>query len=770
MQTSELAQMATKGNLEEFVTTCERSWVQASPWEFFLGAKKKWVYPIRRRIDQSKLTFGLDPARKSINVLKDMRRCPRSGIEESQLGELNSLVSSLVLSNSSKRWSWSLCGSGIFTVKSAREFIDQHILVTSSPTRWSKACNDYGVVVDAFIPYKKSKAVIVKGLVYWVRTKDMEAWDPFICNDFYESESSDGEEDAKDDGSQSEDKVTADNDVERDKVLFEDPFNLYDILNKRKDSGDDLKYPHGFTPSVINVEEVNKKVKGATSNGINEYVNSTLNKLEVSIPKGKLSSNNSVCSKRVHAGGSILQLMDELVKVGQTTSYNVEGCMQNIEAIVGSQGESNETKIERIELVTIKTLQGNSSFDYALSSSLGNSRASLIDLPLDGYAYTWAYKTANKMSSSNEGILSDRSLLLNELNDINSIDSLEAAQKSKACWAIEGDENTKFFHGILNSKCSQLAIRETLVDGEWIVDPLAVKIMFLKYFSSQFSSPVSNRICFADQFNNRLSLEQQTNLERNVSNGEINSAVWNCGTNNSPGPDGFTFELFRLFSGILIDSSLTLSHLSFADDVIFVDIIREEIVLRTKGINLLDLIRKKVGNELNTLFWADPGLDDLALKHKYLRLYALDRYKQITVFEKINHTAMVDTFRRPPRGSTEEEQLGFLLSRMDGLILTNIPDCSVWSLEATGEFSVKFVRQLIDDSILSKEEVATRRVKVMPIKINVFAWRVRLNKLPTRLNIFLKCINISTIVCPLFHASVKSSSHILFSCPMARHL
>ncbi|GKE57570.1 hypothetical protein Tco_1496755, partial [Tanacetum coccineum] len=106
----------------------------------------------------------------------------------------------------------------------------------------------------------------MKGSVYWVRAKETEVYDPFICNDSYESESSDDEEDAKDDGPQLRDKVTADDDVERDKVLSEDPFNLYDIMNKRNDSGDDLKYPPDFTPSGINVEEVNKKVKRATSN------------------------------------------------------------------------------------------------------------------------------------------------------------------------------------------------------------------------------------------------------------------------------------------------------------------------------------------------------------------------------------------------------------------------------------------------------------------------------------------------------------------------
>ncbi|GJR76395.1 hypothetical protein Tco_0088760 [Tanacetum coccineum] len=117
----------------------------------------------------------------------------------------------------------------------------------------------------------------------------------------------------------------------------------------------------------------------------------------------------------------------------------------------------------------------------------------------------------------------------------------------------------------------------------------------------------------------------------------------------------------------------------------WVDIIRKVNVLRTKDINLIDLICKNVGNGLNTLFWKDPWLDDMALKHKFPRLYALDNYKQITIVEKINHASMVDTFCRPPRGGDEEEQLEFLLSRMDDLILANIPDRWVWSLEATGE-------------------------------------------------------------------------------------
>nr|GEZ29006.1 hypothetical protein [Tanacetum cinerariifolium] len=95
----------------------------------------------------------------------------------------------------------------------------------------------------------------------------------------------------------------------------------------------------------------------------------------------------------------------------------------------------------------------------------------------------------------------------------------------------------------------------------------------------------------------------------------------------------------------------------------------------------------------------DPWLDDLALKHKLPRLYKLDNYKQITIGKKIDHASMFDTFRHPPRGGAKEEQLTFLLSRLGGLILTNISNCWVWSIEDTDKFSVIFVRQLLDDLI-----------------------------------------------------------------------
>nr|GFC63589.1 hypothetical protein [Tanacetum cinerariifolium] len=40
--------------------------------------------------------------------------------------------------------------------------------------------------------------------------------------------------------------------------------------------------------------------------------------------------------------------------------------------------------------------------------------------------------------------------IIKDIQEAEKVDNLEAAQKAKLKWAIEGDENTKFYHGILN--------------------------------------------------------------------------------------------------------------------------------------------------------------------------------------------------------------------------------------------------------------------------------------------------------------------------------
>nr|GEU63561.1 RNA-directed DNA polymerase, eukaryota [Tanacetum cinerariifolium] len=148
--------------------------------------------------------------------------------------------------------------------------------------------------------------------------------------------------------------------------------------------------------------------------------------------------------------------------------------------------------------------------------------------------------------------------------------------------------------------------------------------------------------------------------------------------------------------------------------------------LQSKSINLMDLL-KKVGNSENTSFWDDSWLGEVALKVLYKMLYALEMCKSIRVAEKIDRWYL--------------------------------------SLEGSQEFSFKSSRILIDNTILPKAEVPTRWLKVVPIKVNVHAWRVFLDKLPTRANLSLRGMYISSIACPLCNSAMESSSYIFSLIP-----
>nr|GFC31435.1 RNA-directed DNA polymerase, eukaryota, reverse transcriptase zinc-binding domain protein [Tanacetum cinerariifolium] len=94
----------------------------------------------------------------------------------------------------------------------------------------------------------------------------------------------------------------------------------------------------------------------------------------------------------------------------------------------------------------------------------------------------------------------NRLKLAKDLDTINKKEALDLAQKAKVRCAIEGDENSKYYHGI---------------------------------------------------FPSLLSLELADDMEVDVTSDEIKKAVWDCGPDKSLGPDGFTLDFFRRFWSIV---------------------------------------------------------------------------------------------------------------------------------------------------------------------------------------------------------------------------
>ncbi|GJR28996.1 RNA-directed DNA polymerase, eukaryota, reverse transcriptase zinc-binding domain protein [Tanacetum coccineum] len=192
--------------------------------------------------------------------------------------------------------------------------------------------------------------------------------------------------------------------------------------------------------------------------------------------------------------------------------------------------------------------------------------------------------------------------------------------------------------------------------------------------------------------------------------------------------------------------------------------------LNSKGINLMQFLKKKLGNGENTSFWDDKWHDDGPFKSLYPRLHALETCKSISVASKLSRPSLIHSFRRPPKGGVEEEQFSLLGSRTIGISLPNMCDRWFWSLESSCDFAVKYTRFCIDDNILPKNDVPTRWAKIIPIKVNIHAWKVFLDKIPTRLNLSLRGMDIPSILCPLCNSAAESTSHIFFSCSLARQV
>ncbi|GJX38731.1 RNA-directed DNA polymerase, eukaryota [Tanacetum coccineum] len=85
----------------------------------------------------------------------------------------------------------------------------------------------------------------------------------------------------------------------------------------------------------------------------------------------KEDANVSACSGHfksvgtLKTSGSMLQVIEDLIKVGQTMGYKMEGCINDIEEM--------EMKMAQVDIFSIKSCWGNLTFDHVVSPSVGNS-------------------------------------------------------------------------------------------------------------------------------------------------------------------------------------------------------------------------------------------------------------------------------------------------------------------------------------------------------------------------------------------------------------
>ncbi|GKB90180.1 RNA-directed DNA polymerase, eukaryota, partial [Tanacetum coccineum] len=477
----------------------------------------------------------------------------------------------------------------------------------------------------------ESIKIIIQGKTYWVRAKEVTGWIPDFEDDNEDSSSSDEElsnDDVLDDNGylNNDFKMEDDSDLEEvAETIFEqheinaddkgdnsdnqvkshseDPFNIYDILKKKKESNpkyseveESMKYPPGFTPDIdidaqinlpkgVEVEDVihdsNENTEGASS-GIKQ--NSGPNNT-------KVGSEKSVCSGHFKkdfvskSGGLAQKAKKDWVR---------ELCDKHKVSFLSLQ----ETKMENIDQFNIKLCWGNYGFDSSISPFSGEFRrdslyirdkkllweylslvisnwkgdvivmgdfnevrspneryesvfnsqganifnqfissAGLEELPLGGCKYTWCHKTGTKMSKLDRFLVFDglwrcypdmssimldrflsdhRPILMRESHHDYGPTSfrfyhywfdLEGFDKFvEETWMNAPQDDTNAMH----------SIRGILVDGNWIETPSLVKKELLSHFSNRFDRPPEFRLHNNAEFPNKLSPEQQSDLEINL--------------------------------------------------------------------------------------------------------------------------------------------------------------------------------------------------------------------------------------------------------------
>nr|GEW49051.1 RNA-directed DNA polymerase, eukaryota, reverse transcriptase zinc-binding domain protein [Tanacetum cinerariifolium] len=320
--------------------------------------------------------------------------------------------------------------------------------------------------------------------VYWIRAKETLGWVPeFMEEELAPNESDDEmlDEDLNmiDEALQKETKLDVhsdeeevpkssfvheqmhvnddeqgQNNIETEVSKSEDPFRIYDILNKKVDNkeGEDnsncsISYPLGFTPLEDDEVELNKSddkeghVKGTKVEGF-------ITESDGRFGEGGTNYGNKV---EVEKAWNDYKRSDDNV---MTRLYNkLKHLKQHIRVCIKAYKVRTNSQKKDIK-----------------------DELTFIDLCID-------------QRDMHADLLFKRKVLMKSLQEIEHLATLEIAQKSKVKWSIEGDENTKYFHGILNKKRIQSAIRGVLTNVVWIDDLVAVKNAFLLHFKDRFSTP-----------------------------------------------------------------------------------------------------------------------------------------------------------------------------------------------------------------------------------------------------------------------------------------
>nr|GEY34371.1 hypothetical protein [Tanacetum cinerariifolium] len=500
---------------------------------------------------------------------------------------------------------------GGFSVTLARNHIDALTLdVSSTVTRWNKAIP---IKINVFLwrlslNKLATRINLDRRVTYSIRVRELCSWTPTFVGEDSDVDDVKIDHEGKDVGTDDESTSISgsqssneffDNDDENigDPVLEEevpqinevkpiandsDPFGLNELIEKTSSKTKEVvrsptpEHPPGFTPAQSIIE------------GLNNHPS------DPSIPPVHSSS----ISHDGHSGFSMIERLQETIRVGMALGLNMDGCENTLTTLTAGNGESKvggfPTMCKFCGLMFMlwkgcvmimgdfnEVREANERYGSSFNPRHADAFNSFIDtsllndISLGGYRFTWSDNKGSKMSKLdrflNDGVMEANGLVsfkkkLQHLKRVirswvntKRVESAKIKKEHQDTLStidhlidqgiVSEDDLSRRRDAIrvLNDR-RQLAIKGIFINGDWVEDPTHVKREFYDHFSNRFKITHDHPTSFGAAMHNVLTLDQREFLERPITSDEIKRAIWDCGGDRAPVPDGFTMVISSCIS------------------------------------------------------------------------------------------------------------------------------------------------------------------------------------------------------------------------------
>ncbi|GKB67722.1 RNA-directed DNA polymerase, eukaryota, reverse transcriptase zinc-binding domain protein [Tanacetum coccineum] len=189
--------------------------------------------------------------------------------------------------------------------------------------------------------------------------------------------------------------------------------------------------------------------------------------------------------------------------------------------------------------------------------------------------------------------------------------------------------------------------------------------------------------------------------------------------------------------------------------------------LHSNGILPKETLRHRVGNGTQIKFWKDSWIGEEPLNIHYNRLFMLDLHEDCYIHDRWSPNGWIWNWSRPVENGRIGTIFSSMLAELQNVTLTDNLDSWFWQIGKDGVYTVGDTRRHIDDHILPSIDVPTIWNKSLPRKVNVFMWRLRLDRLPNRFNLSRRDLDIYSITCLICNLMPETSSHYFFTCDIA---